>query len=252
MAGRGEPTLAALIGIPFGLNRLRIGDFVISAQRDKVIVTQRDKSNRHLTIHLGWVSGFVDVHLTRDGACIRTRHRTLFRIRRRLVARALEAAVRAGLSTAPDPMANVRRLRPGWVFHRGWIAMHLAYAGEDNPLDSLAHREKKGRARVGIRATMRASKLATTTRELRAFPEGGFLIMPRSGLADRAPIGVGLKIDRRGEPPRFLWIRISDLMANHKGGDVCVERLLRHGVKQARLHRAGRIGHESPTSTTRR
>lgn len=232
--------LAEAVGIPFGMRRLRIGDFVLSAQKDKLVLTQRDKPSRHLTVHLGEKSGFIDVHLTRDRAGSRTRHRTLFRLSRRLVARVLQGAIEEISRRAPDPLQFVRRLRPGWIFRRRWVAVHLAYAGRDNPLDRLAHRERKGRARVGARAILRAMSLASSRRELLRFPQGAFLVVSRNLPNGFVPLGVGLKVDRVGERPLFLWVRMSDLVAFSSYARDLPQRLLDHGIHGARVRRAAR------------
>jgi len=205
-----DPGHRNLPSLPHGARRLAVGDLTIGFAHDKIVVPLPGL-NRHITLHAGRRSGWLDIHetiRTRDGE----QHETLLRISHdKLNAMLLEL-----MRPTNHMLAGViRRLRPGWMVRRCIGAVYgLSVGDEDLEKVTVVKRRK-----LQIDPELLAGRVSIPeyVEEFYDLPDGAsFTLFSWRCPTKPARLGIGFKISRPDGRPQLVWVRDRDLVRGRR------------------------------------
>jgi len=165
------------------------------------VIAFKAGDGEHYTLHTGWKSGIIDVHRTWKGPEGTENHQTIFAMRRD----AIPAVCRDLASIEAEFIGLFRRLRLGWLKHRGICVVRGCLPTTS---DEICKVTKKRRGRlVFIEEEVRDQLYVPEyLDEIFEFPDGAFGLF-KSG----KNIGIGLKVTYQLREPQFYWIKMKDL-----------------------------------------
>jgi hypothetical protein len=186
--------------LPHGASGIEIGDLVIQAGKDKVVVLAKGRGE-HYTLQAGHASGVLDIHRTLESLKGNERHQTVFAIHRADLADFLNDL----MPMTTGMLRLVRRLRLGWLYRNDiGIVMGLEPV-TDEDMAAITRRQRK--RVVGDEDKLRNNiQIPEYLEDIWAVPDGVFSLVHRG-----RKIGIGIKATDHLGHSRLYWFKLRDV-----------------------------------------
>jgi len=187
--------------LPHGASGIEIGDLVIQAGKDKVVVLAKGRGE-HYTLQAGHASGVLDIHSTsEDRSCSNERHQTVFAMRRADLADFLNDL----MPVTTGMLRLVRRLRLGWLYRNNIGIVVGLDPLTDEDMAAITRRRRK-RIVVDEDHLRRNVQIPEYLEDIWDAPDGAFSLVSCG-----RKIGIGIKATDHFGCYRLYWFKLRNV-----------------------------------------